>query len=68
VAVELGLHGSTEHVTAHVRPQQPLAWAPGQGREAARELLGGGHPHPHPHTRSDSQQQLFRIADAESDE
>jgi hypothetical protein len=70
VAVELGLHGSTNRVkalrTSCDSDDDGMMWEHGSGPEAARALLGGASIH----SRTDSQQNLFQVADSgsESDE
>ncbi len=69
VAVELGLHGSTEHVGVTAErmssdsDDHERTWDHGRGRDAARALLGGAR---HTHTKSESQQ-LFQVADSGSE-
>ncbi|KAI0320073.1 hypothetical protein OF83DRAFT_673976 [Amylostereum chailletii] len=66
-AVELGLHGSTERVKAHVYPSvedddENAGWTPGKGRNAARELLGS-------HSRAhESRHDLFGVGENDSDD
>lgn len=77
VAVELGLHRSTERVEAPRSSSDSddggmAAWGQGRGREAARHLLGDKttqltRGEIHAHSRSDSQQKLFQVGDSESD-
>jgi hypothetical protein len=77
VAVELGLHRSTERVEV-VRTSCDsddgglAAWGQGRGRDAARHMLGGATRPPRgeirAHSRSKSQQRLFEVGDSESDD
>ncbi|KAI0248355.1 hypothetical protein BJV78DRAFT_801419 [Lactifluus subvellereus] len=67
VAVEMGLHGSTEQVKA-VRTScdsddDERMWERDRGRDTARALLGGVHAH----SRLESQQDLFQVADSGSE-
>lgn len=39
-ALELGIAGSTERVHGNIYPHKEAAWETGQGRDAARALLG----------------------------
>ena len=77
VAVELGLHRSTERVevlrTSCDSDDGGLAaWGHGRGRDAARHMLGGATRQTHgeirAHSRSKSQQRLFEVGDSESDD
>jgi len=73
-AVELGLHGSTEHVCAprmssDSEDNEPL-WDHGRGRDAARALLGSTkkvHTGARALAKSDSQQRLFQVGDSGSE-
>ena len=75
VAVELGLHRSTDRVEAapalRTSSDSDSAWGQGRGRDAARHLLGGATQQTRgevrSHSRSDSQQRLFEVGDSESD-
>ncbi len=76
VAVELGLHGSTEHVsvaagrTSSDSEDHGRTWERGRGRDAARTLLGGpqqAHTSVRAHAKSDSQQMLFQVGDSGSE-
>lgn len=79
VAVELGLHGSTENVSAGAARMSSdsddhdhgRTWERGRGRDAARALLGGAQQQVHTsvrgHAKSDSQQHLFQVADSGSE-
>ena len=77
VAVELGLHRSTDRVEAPRSSSDSddggrAAWGQGHGREAARHLLGDKTTQQtrgeiRAHSRSDSQQKLFEVGDSESD-
>jgi hypothetical protein len=78
VAVELGLHRSTERVEALRMSSDSddggmAAWGEGRGREAARHLLGvtttqhTTRGEVRAHSRSNSQQKLFEVGDSESD-
>ena len=67
VAVELGLHGSTERVKA-VRTScdsddDGRMWEHSRARDTAHALLGGVHAL----SRSESQQNLFQVADSGSE-
>ena len=71
VAVELGLHGSTEHVSSigaarisSDSDDHERTWDRGRGRDAARALLGGPQQ---VHGRSASQQRLFEIGGSGSE-
>jgi hypothetical protein len=71
VAVELGLHGSTEHVSgvgaarmSSDSDDHERTWDRGRGRDAARTLLGGPKQG---HARSASQQRLFEIGGSGSE-
>ncbi|KAI0053460.1 hypothetical protein FA95DRAFT_1481624 [Auriscalpium vulgare] len=67
-AVELGLHGSTDRVRAQMQPGEATQWDHGQGRDVARQLLGGSSSSARSHTRPESAQKLFRVDDSgESD-
>ena len=75
VAVELGLHGSTEHVsvcparTSSDSDDQGQMWGHDHGRDAARALLGSApqvHTGARTYARSDSQQRLFQVGDSGS--
>jgi hypothetical protein len=77
VAVELGLHRSTERVevlrTSCDSDDGGLAaWGQGRGRDAARHMLGGATQQTRgeirAHSRSKSQQRLFEVGDSESDD
>jgi len=67
VAVELGLHSSTERVktvrTSCDSDDDGKMWERDRARDTARALLGGVHAH----SRSESQQQLFQVADSGSE-
>jgi hypothetical protein len=65
-AVELGLHGSTERVSAQPE-SEPERWQAGKGRDVARGMLGLSRSADGSHRRSPSQQELFRV-DSNSDE
>ncbi|KAI9455908.1 hypothetical protein BJY52DRAFT_614523 [Lactarius psammicola] len=76
VAVELGLHGSTERVsvgatrTSSDSDDHGRTWERGRGRDAARTLLGGPqqvHTSVRGHAKSDSQQMLFKVGDSGSE-
>lgn len=76
VAVGLGLHGSTEHVSVSTArlssdsDDHERTWERGRGRDAARALLGGPQPvHSSVgvHARSPSQQGLFEVGDSGSE-
>ncbi|KAH9065584.1 hypothetical protein EDB87DRAFT_1554915 [Lactarius vividus] len=76
VAVELGLHGSTEHVSVGAArassdsDDTERTWERGRGRDAARALLGGAqqvHTNVRGHAKSDSQRMLFQVGDSGSD-
>ncbi|KAF8274274.1 hypothetical protein EI94DRAFT_1714017 [Lactarius quietus] len=74
VAVELGLHGSTEHVSlcaARVSSDNDArAWGRDHGRDAARALLGGtqqAYVDARTLAKSDSQQRLFQVGDSGSE-
>jgi hypothetical protein len=82
VAVELGLHRSTERVEALRRTSscdgdvddgEMAAWGQGRGRDTARHLLGGAtaqqlaRGETRSHSRSESQERLFQVGDSESD-
>jgi hypothetical protein len=67
VAVEMGLHGSTERVktvrTSCDSDDDERMWEHGRGRDKARALLGGVSAH----SRSESQENLFQVADSGSE-
>ncbi|KAI0066496.1 hypothetical protein BV25DRAFT_1796898 [Artomyces pyxidatus] len=65
VAVEMGLHGSTDRVKSHMYPEDAAEtpWQQGKGRDLAREMMGGSRIH----SRTESQQKLFRVGDSGSD-
>ena len=73
VAVELGLHRSTERVEAlrtlcdSDDDDAMAAWGQGRGRDTARNLLAGAarHHQMRSHSRSESQQKLFQVGDSE---
>jgi hypothetical protein len=74
VAVELGLHRSTDRVEAlrtscdSDDDDVMAAWGQGRGRDTARNLLAGStHRQTRSHSRSGSQQKLFQVGDSESD-
>ncbi|KAH9033046.1 hypothetical protein EDB84DRAFT_1270378 [Lactarius hengduanensis] len=71
VAVELGLHGSTEHARASSDSDgDGLTWERGHGRDAARALLGGAQQvqtNVRGHAKSDSQRMLFQVGDSGSE-
>ena len=74
VAVELGLHGSTEHVSAPRMSSDSedngTLWDHDRGRDAARALLGGTGKAQLTGVRlakSDSQQRLFQVGDSGSE-
>ncbi|KAI9444634.1 hypothetical protein H4582DRAFT_832619 [Lactarius indigo] len=76
VAVELGLHGSTEHVSVGAArassdsDDNGETWERGRGRDAARALLGGAqqeHTNVRAHAKSDSQRMLFQVGDSGSE-
>jgi hypothetical protein len=77
VAVELGLHRSTERVEAlrtscdSDDDDAMAAWGQGRGRDAARNLLTRSATHHHQqtrsHSRSESQRNLFQVGDSESE-
>jgi hypothetical protein len=74
VAVELGLHRSTERVEAlrtscnRHDDDAMAAWGQGRGRDTARNLLTSAtHRQTRSHSRSESQQKLFQVGDSESD-
>lgn len=75
VAVELGLHRSTERVEAlrtscdSDDDDAMAAWGQGRGRDAARNLLRSAthHRQTRSHSRSESQRNLFQVGDSESD-
>ena len=74
VAVELGLHRSTERVSALRTSCESddddamAAWGQGRGRDTARNLLAGAtRRQTRSHSRSESQQKLFQVGDSESD-
>ena len=74
VAVELGLHGSTEHVSAPRMSTDSedngTLWDHDRGRDAARALLGGtkkAHTGVRTLAKSDSQQRLFQVGDSGSE-
>lgn len=73
VAVELGVHGSTERVSVgavRMSDDHERTWERGHGRDAARALLGGPqqvHSGMRAHAMSDSQQRLFQIGDSASE-
>lgn len=74
VAVELGLHGSTEHVSAPRMSSDSedngTLWDHDRGRDAARALLGDtkkAHTGARPLATSDSQQRLFQVGDSGSE-
>ncbi|KAI0271816.1 hypothetical protein BGY98DRAFT_1005772 [Russula aff. rugulosa BPL654] len=74
VAVELGLHRSTERVEAlrtscdRHDDDAMAAWGQGRGRDTARNLLTSAtHRQTRSHSRSESQQNLFQVGDSESD-
>jgi hypothetical protein len=70
VAVELGLHRSTERVealrTSYDSDDDDVmaGWGQGRGRDTARSLLRSAT---RSHSRSESQQKLFQVGDSESD-
>jgi hypothetical protein len=76
VAVGLGLHGSTEHVSVVSAARMSSdsddhhegMWDIDRGRDAARALLGpAAQQSVRMHTKSDSQQRLFQVGES-SDE
>ncbi|KAH8987393.1 hypothetical protein EDB86DRAFT_3065751 [Lactarius hatsudake] len=76
VAVELGLHGSTEHVSVGAArassdsDDNGRTWERGHGRDAARALLGGAQQvqtNVRGHAKSDSQRMLFQVGDSGSE-
>ncbi|KAH9081483.1 hypothetical protein EDB83DRAFT_2333007 [Lactarius deliciosus] len=76
VAVELGLHGSTEHVSAGAArassdsDDNGRTWERGRGHDAARALLGGAQQaqtNVRGHAKSDSQRMLFQVGDSGSE-
>jgi hypothetical protein len=78
VAVELGLHRSTERVEAlrtscdSDDDDVMAAWGRGRGRSTARHIFVGATAQQtrremRSHSRSESQQKLFQVGDSESD-